>query len=326
MMAKKEKCSMRGLSNKFLMNLKGGGFLHSLIQRVKADATLCLEIRENYINIYYRGGNILRIKEKDGYVAWFDEKYCSNNIPSVIKTLPKKLKVESDVQSWIIAFPLLKQTMDFWFHKNPKAERECQQAILRENNSCGVGNSTDYFIIDIEYDNHKGARFDLVAVKWESVGVIRKLTKGYKPKLCFIELKYGDNALSGRAGMLKHIEDFSRYLSVDPSLASIKAEMLTILHQKRELGLIPALRNNKNVIKAFSDESEYMFILANHDPDSSKLNNILKDIQKKYETKLLGFGFKFCSSNFMGYGLYKQNVYSFNEFRERFGNQILCNS
>lgn len=326
MMAKKEKCSMRGLSAKFLKNLKVGGFLQPLIQRVKADATLCLEIRENYINIYYRGGNILRIKENNGYVAWFDEKYCSNNIFSAIKTLPKKLKVESDVQSWIIAFPLLKQTMDFWFRKNPKDERECQQAILRENNSCGVGNSTDYFIIDIEYDNHKGARFDLVAVKWESDGVIRKLTKGYKPKLCFIELKYGDNALTGRAGMLKHIEDFSEYLSVDPSFASIKVEMLTILHQKRELGLIPALRNNKNVIKAFSDESEYMFILANHDPASSKLNNILKDIQKKYETKLLGFGFKFCSSNFMGYGLYKQNVYSFDEFRERFRHQIPCNS
>jgi len=46
----------RGLSDKFMAALTGG-VLTPLLDRVKADSTLCLEIREDYLNIYYRGGN-----------------------------------------------------------------------------------------------------------------------------------------------------------------------------------------------------------------------------------------------------------------------------
>ena len=41
--------------------------------------TLSLEIRDGYINIYYRGGNLLRItQKKNGYSFHFDERYCLN--------------------------------------------------------------------------------------------------------------------------------------------------------------------------------------------------------------------------------------------------------
>jgi len=317
---------MRGLPKNFIASFKEGGMLNPLLERVKDDSTLCLEIREKYINIYYRGGNIMRIRENNGYVAWFDKKYCSGNISKIIKDLPERLRVESDVRAWVMAFLFLKQIMDFWFNKHQKDEREFQQIILRENNGFSVGNSTDYFIIDIEYDNHKGARFDLVAVEWESEGAIRKLKKGYKPKLSFIEVKYGDNALNGNAGILKHIEDFKNYLKSDTDLKMIRDEMITIFAQKRELGLIPALKGNKNVLKEFSDEIDFIFLLANHDPASRRLYDILNGIQKEYKDEALGFGLKFCASNFMGYGLYKQNVYSLTDFIERFKNQILCSS
>ncbi|MFH1317837.1 MAG: hypothetical protein ABIH71_02330 [Candidatus Omnitrophota bacterium] len=323
---------MRGLSKGFIMDFKGRSLLSPVLERVKNDSTLCLEIRENHINIYYRGGNIMRIKENNDYVVFFDKKYCKLkkadkvNIPKIIKNLPAKLKVKSDVSAWVMAFPFLKQVMDFWFNENREDEREFQQLILRENNGSRVGNSTDYFMIDIEYNNHKGACFDLVAVEWESESVIRKLKKGYKPKLSFIEVKYGDNALSGPAGMLKHIKDFKDYLKSDPGLKMIREEMIKIFAQKRELGLIPALINNKNILREFSDEIDYIFLLANHDPASRKLYNILMDIQKASRDQSLGFGLKFCASNFMGYGLYKQNVYLFADFIERFKKQIICNS
>lgn len=65
---------MRGLSNEFIATLnssKGIG-LKRVLDRVNSDSTLALEIRENYINIYYRGGNLLKIGEKDGvYSAFF---------------------------------------------------------------------------------------------------------------------------------------------------------------------------------------------------------------------------------------------------------------
>jgi hypothetical protein len=51
---------MRGLSNKFINDLKIG-ILNPFLIAVMDDDKLNLEIRNNYINIYYRGGNLLRI-------------------------------------------------------------------------------------------------------------------------------------------------------------------------------------------------------------------------------------------------------------------------
>ena len=50
--------------------------IHRFCEAVKKDHTLCLEIRENYINIYYRGGCLLKLEENDGkYRASFDRRY-----------------------------------------------------------------------------------------------------------------------------------------------------------------------------------------------------------------------------------------------------------
>ena len=53
-----------------------------------------------------------------------------------------------------------------------------------------------------------------------------------RPKLSFIEVKYGDGALSGKAGMEKHIEDFKKYKQ-SRGLTAIKNEMKSIFAQKR---------------------------------------------------------------------------------------------
>ena len=69
---------MRGLSELFMGNLQGvtgqGGLdLSGVLNWVKEDSSLCLEIRENYINIYYRGGNIMKLTETIGsYTIYFD--------------------------------------------------------------------------------------------------------------------------------------------------------------------------------------------------------------------------------------------------------------
>ena len=52
---------MRGLTPKFIADIKEAK-LKSFLTIVKEDDTLSLEIRENYINIYYRGGNVFKIE------------------------------------------------------------------------------------------------------------------------------------------------------------------------------------------------------------------------------------------------------------------------
>lgn len=311
----------RGLSPQFLEALKGENNqintllgLNRILETVKGDASLCLEIRKDYINIYYRGGNIMKIIEEKGwYTAEFDTNYIVNK--GKIPTLPFKLLNYGDVTDWLDAIPFLKHQMDLWFGKNPKNEREFQQLLVRENNFKGAAKGTDYFICDIEYANAEG-RFDLIAAYWPSSGAERKDNENVG--LALIEMKYMDGALTDKAGILAHIQDMKNYL--DPArnnLALLKAEMKQVFNQKQALGLI----DNQKHIEQFSDRKpEYIFVFANHDPDSKILYDELQKV--KAITNDLPFDLKFATSNFVGYGLYKQNIYGLDDFMKFFGKQI----
>jgi hypothetical protein len=55
---------------------------------------------------------------------------------------------------------------------------------------------------------------------------------------------------------------------------------------------------------------------------SVKLHGALMEIEKAPLAKDGDSAVHFCVANFMGFGLYKQNIYALPEFRERFGKQI----
>ena len=298
---------MRGLSRRFIDELKSG-FLEPVLGLVLGDPTLCLEIRGNYINIYYRGGNILKLTEKvNVFDASFDWKYLNEDVTRVPINLPLKLWAKSDVMAWIEAIPFLKHEMDLWFGKHPKDEREFQQLMVRENNFGNSAKSTDYFICDIEYANEK-RRFDLIAVRWPSTSADRKNNTGLG--FAFIEMKYLDKAMSGEAGLPDHIEDINDFLQERANLTSLKDEMKQVFNQKRELGLI----NNEMPIESFSDdEPEYILALANHDPDSSILKRELAKLPICPHAEL-----KFAVSSFMGYGLFREHIYTLDDFKKRF--------
>jgi len=306
---------MRGLKPFFFNALKAGS-LNPLLNYVQDDNTLDLEIRNNYINIYYRGGNVLRVNNDKNlrFVYHFEEKYL-NNHPFIT---PLTLTNFKNNQDWNNFFPLAKQAMDYYFTKDSKHEREFQQLVVRENNNSSIANGTDYFIIDIEYDNHAHARFDIIAVEWPSNASKRKMQKDYKPKLVVIEMKYGDHSFKGSAGIHKHISDFNIFSSDLVKVNEFKNEMLGVFNQKRELGLIPCLsgigKTNSNAVLQFDDEIEMIFLIANHDPESKILKIQLSGIQNQ--------NVKFITSNFIGYGLYKENLFDCPSFISRYLAQI----
>src|SRR5450759_2282063 len=101
-----ELSEVRKLSKKFMNNLTEG-LLHPILTQVKEDQTLMLAIRKDYINIYYRGGNILEVEEHKGfYRASFDEEFnkSGQNIPNLLETIGD----QADAQKWVEAFPYLK--------------------------------------------------------------------------------------------------------------------------------------------------------------------------------------------------------------------------
>lgn len=191
----------RGISPAFIDQLNGG-LLAPLLERVQGDDTLCLEIRSGYINIYYRGGNLLRATEtpSGGFAASFDRKYFKDIAGvSFPEGLPAKLESPGDALKWLARFPELKQGMDLWFGRHGKDEREFQQLIVRDNNGRAGAVSTDYFILDMEYANSENSsRFDLIGVRWPSRAAARKVTDGLQ--LALMEVKYGDSAVRSDDG------------------------------------------------------------------------------------------------------------------------------
>ena len=293
--------------------LDPSGLLRPVLERVKQDHTLMLSIRKGYINIYYRGGNILRIKQCNGsYSAFFDKKY--NKSGQAIPTLPDTIENQSEAMKWLDSFQNLKGIMDFYFSEFSKPEREFQQLIARENNFSTVANQSEYFVSDIEFsDSALGARFDMLALRW--LVSQRKNTGNCRPAL--IEMKYGDGALSGKAGVLKHLEDIDALVSDGDKYKALLKTMESQFSQLDELGLLRFNRvaNWTNIHLDDNEKPEVIFILANHNPRSSKLNTILKDPRIDAYDHSPNFDLRFYVASFAGYALHADCMLTLSQFR-----------
>lgn len=305
---------MRSLSGDFLDDLKNG-LLQPILERVRQDNTLMLAIRDGYINIYYRGGNILRLREqsKGKYKPAFDSQY--NKFSKTIPDLPTEIKNPNDVRIWIESFPSLKEIMDFYFSAHPKPEREFQQLVARENNDSTISNESEYFISDIEFaDSELGARFDILAIRW----LASQRKKGSKCKPAFIEMKYADGALDGTAGLFKHLKDFDDFIA---DSGRYKGMLLTMENQFSQLDQLGLMKFNKGKSDATitlntDDKPEVIFILANHNPRSTKLKTILSDPKFDAFDQSQRFDLRFYVANFAGYGLHTDCIVTLSQFRK----------
>ena len=314
-MAKQRK--PRCLSKNFFDELKYGT-LNPLLNYIRNDHTLDLQIRNNYLDVYYRGGRILSVHQRAFPIfgkPTFDKEYFSKSQLNAVTVINKWLANPNWFDKCDLFFPLAKQAMDYYFSKAKSEEREFQQLIVRTNNYSSLANGTDYFFIDIEYVFEK-SRFDLIAVEWQSDRTLRRLFNGYKPKLMIIEMKYGDKAIKGPSGLQKHQTDISQFISNSSLIYAFKDEMVKLFDQKRQLDLIVGLgySNNPNVVTEFADEIDIGYLIADHDPASKQLISQLKSLTAR--------NIKFLSANFMGYALYKENVCNQNEFQKRYLEQI----
>jgi len=309
----------RNLSNDFMSALKNGE-LTGFLKAVKEDDTLCFEIRRNYINIYYRGGNLCRIKMKSAkYVFEFDEKYTKNKDANIVKKNKEIIKnIETwDKVQWINNIPLLKLIMDAY--KLPP-EREFQQLVLRENNNSKICNDTDYYIADVEYlfnyGNKKTRRsIDMVAIKWPSTIISRKNKDNLQ--LALIEVKYGDSALNKTSGIIEHVKDWYKLISDKNKWNFLCEDAEKVFNQKIELGLIRGIKNKTMTIST-KKMPELILLIINTKPQKTTLNTELQKINTLDEYKVLrNLGceeIKIATASMMGYGLYIECIKPINEF------------
>ena len=82
-----------------------------------------MEIRKDYVSMYYKGGCALRIEQHGkGYAFHFESKYCLNKGNDEKAAFFEGLD-RRDAAGFSEAFPDIRSEMDSWFACHPKAER-----------------------------------------------------------------------------------------------------------------------------------------------------------------------------------------------------------
>lgn len=305
----------RVVSTAFADDLKHGK-LSPLLSRIKEDDTLMLALRDGYINIYYRGGNLLKIEQKGSggkYIASFDTKYHKNNAAPLLVKFPCPINNEADSRTLVDAIPALKYSMDRYFSQHRKAEREFQQLVARENNCSPISNETEYFIVDIEVAGAlPKARFDMLAVRW--LRDERKKQGTLVPVL--IEMKYGSKALEGNSGLNEHLEDAVTLRADNKSWNSLRKGLEDQINQLDELGLLNFNRA-ATVTRLEIDPKatpELIFMLANYNPASTKLSKFLATMEEPTPDES-GYDLLFFVSSFAGYGMHRACMLGLGEFK-----------
>lgn len=251
---------MRRLSDTFMQALITD-FLSDLRKCVVDDRNLDLEIRDNYLNIYYKGHSLLHLAEKapGDYQLTIHPEF-KKDLP-----IPGRFTDKASVSEFLKAIPHLKENIIYC--KKPSLEIEYEQLIIRANNY-EPRNATEYFIIDRQYVAAKIGRFDLTGIYWNR----NRRRKGQTVPLCFMEIKFALNS---------DIQDVDQqmlryYEAIQGDAVGLAEEAEVMLKQKLELGLFNQPENRLDAMKTLtisSDINTYQFILflVDYNPFSSHL-------------------------------------------------------
>ena len=249
----------RGLhSEKWATAFGKEGKLGGLIEMVKNDDELVLQIREDYFNVYYKGGNMLKVSSENSFQ--FDYNYFKCEISLDTQEQRKKridkrrsilesLKNTRDYKTFIDEMKRLMDKYWIWLYNEKHRslhEKDTQHALCISNTE-----STDYTIIDLEfqvstrkdctyhyepsslpkhpgiYVCEKSPRFDIIAVR------------NSDRRLCVIELKNGLDALVGKSGIGDHADSFEGSIGKNPlAELTFTKEMEKVVSDKKRLKLL----------------------------------------------------------------------------------------
>ncbi|HEX2998546.1 MAG TPA: hypothetical protein VHP14_27235 [Anaerolineales bacterium] len=278
---------MRKLSSTFLRCLKTG-FLSEITQRVQCDHDLNLEIRNGYINVYYKGNSLLKLAEAGSllcYKAEIHPKFLEGiNIPLGF--------TEETIHQFMAAIPLIKENIVRYGDRS--RELEYEQMIIRANNF-EPSNNTEYFIVDRQYAEKDG-RFDLNGVFWKRGNRQRNL----EAQPCFMEVKFALNSdIRNIHNQLAGYYEFTRN-----NAAGIAKEMETVFKQKLELGLYHQDAGRLAAMKKLTfsqniEDFQFIVILVDYNENSSLFEpGNLQKLPFASQVKVF----------YTGFGMWSQNV------------------
>jgi tRNA-binding EMAP/Myf-like protein len=286
----------RAINDTFLEALKTGEH-KQIVDIVRGDDDLNLQLRGDCADVYYRSCEILKIDPS------------KENPYSISKSYNCPIAPGSNT-SWKEYFMWAKQSIDDYNKGNDENfEGNIQQRLIQENNFFQSANGSDYFVIDSEYTIPKeDGRFDIVAAHWPENNRISG-----KAELAVIEIKAGEKAINNSAGIKKHFEDAKAYFKDRDGINEFCSDMEQVFAQLRELGLVRfGVNGNLHPVKFSRTDFQFIFVFADYHQASTQLPTALKEIDDKY----LPFKLLFATASFMGYGLYDEGMLCLEKFKE----------
>ena len=283
----------RGLHSPKLRNaLNEGGLLQQLLEIVKSDEDLVLEIRNDYFNIYYKGGNMLKVESPNR--IQFDHNYFkgykrpqfeSDEKEEARKELRKDmLATLKEGRNYGDFVREMKKLMDnYWNWLENVKHKSLNEKNVQHSLCINNTEKSEYTIIDVEFqvsteaeykyqkpNRPKGRfvsgkkispRFDIVAVR------------NSDHRLCVIELKSGVKSLYSKSGIGDHADSYEGTIGRMPQ--SFMNEIKDLISDKKFLGLL----NEHFIISDMDPEFIYAYSFKSNDKD--RYGNVVSKEQQK---------------------------------------------
>jgi len=211
---------------------------------------LFLGIRNDYINMYYRGLSICKGRKVcDRFEIEIAKRYLDSMADQGYETI-------SPVELVRYYDQIKKNINDNYAEK--RKEKDAQQRLVNNNNA---NLESAWVCVDVEYTRENApGRFNIIAI-----------TKTYPHRVALIELKYGATAMGGSSGILKHAEDYLSFLKAGDFGQRLIPELSRIM---RSYGMFDYI-GNPYIDTATSDDGfsrtpGFYFITLKNDDDRAR--------------------------------------------------------
>lgn len=238
-----------------------------LIVFISKNHELDVQLRDNYISVYYDGGEILKITPKslDIDMRYF-EKYAKSEKQQILERLSQNLAFKKSAKEKLLAvliekndfssyFKQAKELIAEWVERHKRYERKKLHEIACSNREFYPHNNLA--VIDIEfavdwykpYNNSQGKggkrkvpKFDIIAV--DQSGQLYAI---------ILQDNLRTNGDRTKQSLNAYKQDFYLTIGDDTPLNDFAQEMNEVLKMKQELGLLPkSLKIDTNAMPKFA--------------------------------------------------------------------------
>ena len=275
---------------------------------IKHPRELFLGIRNNYINIYYRGLRICKGTIVDGrFRAEIASRYLGLN--------GSEGYVDISASELARKYRRIRKNIDKHY-ANMNKEKDMLQRLVNNNNG---NRDSEWVCVDIKYRMQRGSGAEPDPVKFDIIA----FTKVAPHRVALIELKCEAKTIGGKIGIVKHLYDYYEFFKSGDFENYLMPELIDIV---RSYGRVfPDNPHMGAAISAdtFSKKPEFFFITLEDTEDRAKdklLRHIRDDVPGAAENNLTReLGFDITTQNDEGFN----PIFLFSDNDSRFINMII---